>query len=137
MVMSRSMAFELMSVISPYNYTNNVIHLTQCDILDQSAFHNMSISKTHWLDLKYCYRFGKPNPHQLFEMFTKFNEEDPDDIRKDICARLKNESSLYGKVRTVHLLMLKTPVDTWVADMEKSDTFGDVLLLYALSQTFQ
>ena len=68
---------------------NNVIHLTQHDILDQSAFHNMSISKTHWLDLKYCYRFGKPNPHQLFEMFAKFNEEDPDDVHKDICARLK------------------------------------------------
>ena len=56
---------------------------------------------------------------------------------KTFVQDLKNESSLYGKVGTVHLLMLKTPFDTWVADMEKSDTFGDVLLLYALSWTFQ
>ena len=89
MAASRSMAFELLSIISPYNYTNNVIHLNSHDILDQSAFHSMEISKTHWLDLKYCYRYGKPNPQQLCEMFAIFNDEDAEDVRKDICSRLK------------------------------------------------
>ena len=126
-----------LSIISPYNYTNNAIDLTSCDILDQSAFHNMDISKTHWLDLKYCYRYGKPNPQQLCEMFANFNKEDPEDVHKDICNRLKNEGKLYSKVGTVHLLMLKMSFDTWLADMEKNENFGDVLLLYALSQTFQ
>ena len=131
------MAFELLSIISPYNYTNNVIHLTSHDILDQSAFHIMEISKTHWLNLKYCYRYSKPNPQQLCEMFTLSNNEDAEDVRKDICSRLKNEGDLYSKVGTVHLLMLKMNFDTWLADMEKNEIFGDVLLLYGLARTFQ
>ena len=63
------MVFELMNLVSPFNYTNNVLHLNISDILDQPAFDKLELSAKYWLDVRHCYRYGKKNPQQLFEIF--------------------------------------------------------------------
>ena len=126
-----------MNLVSPYNYTNNVVYLNKNDILDQPAFDNLELSAKYWLDIGHCYRYGKKNPQQLFEIFGYFNNEEPEDVRSDICKRIKMEMKLYAKVGTVHLLFISSDIEKWLKTMKNNRNYGDPLMLYALSRTFQ
>ena len=131
------MAFELMNLVSPYNYTRNLVHLNKNDILDQPAFDKMELSAKYWLDLRHCYRYGKKNPQQLFEIFGYFNSEEPEDVQSNICTRIKMEMELYAKVGTVHLLFIDSDIAKWLKAMKNNRNYGDPLMLYTLSRTFQ
>ena len=126
-----------MNLVSPYNYTNNVVHLNKNDILDQPAFDNLELSAKYWLDIRHCYRYGKKNPQQLFEIFGYFNNEEPEDVRSDICTCIKMEMELYAKVGTMHLLFIGSDIEKWLKAMKNNRNYGDPLMLYALSRTFQ
>ena len=131
------MAFELMNLVSPYNYTRNLVHLNKNDILDQPAFDKLELSAKYWLDLRHCYHYGKKNPQQLFEIFGYFNSEEPEDVRSDICTRIEMEMELYAKVGTVHLLLIDSDIARWLKAMKNNRNYGDPLMLYVLSRTFQ
>ena len=131
------MAFELMNLVSLFNYTNNVLHLNKSDILDQPAFDKLELSAKYWLDVRHCYRYGKKNPQQLFEIFGCFNNEEPEDVRSDICNCIKMEMKFYGKVGTVHLLFVSSDIEKRVKTMKNNHDYSDPLMLYALSRTFQ
>ena len=120
MAASNSMAFELMNLVSPFNYTNNVLHLNKSDILDQPAFDKLELSAKYWLDVRHCYRYGKKNPQQLFEIFGCFNNEEPEDVRSDICNCIKMEMKFYGKVGTVHLLFISNDIEKWLKTMKNN-----------------
>ena len=126
-----------MNLVSPYNYTNNVVHLNKNDILDQPAFDNLELSAKYWLNVRHCYRYGKKNPQQLFEIFGYFNSEEPEDVRSDICTHINMELELYAKVGTVHLLFIGSGIEKWLKAMKNNRNYGDPLMLYALSRTFQ
>ena len=123
------MAFELMNLVSPFNYSNNVLHLNKSDILDQPAFDKLELSAKYW--------YSKKNSQQLFEIFGCFNNEEPEDVRSDICNRIKIEMKFYGKVGTVHLLFISNDIEKWLKMMKNNRNYGDPLMLYALSRTFQ
>ena len=131
------MAFELMNLVSPYNYTRNLVHLNKNDILDQPAFDKLELSAKYWLDLRHCYRYGKKNLQQLFEIFGYFNSEEPEDVRSDICTHIKMEMELYAKVGTVHLLFIDSDIAKWLKAMKNNRNYGDPLMLYTLFRTFQ
>ena len=92
---------------------------------------------SYWLDVRHCYRYGKKNLQQLFEIFGCFNNEEPEDVRSDICNRIKMEMKLYAKVGTVHLLFISNDIEKWLKIMKNNRNYGDPLMLYTLSRTFQ
>ena len=131
------MARDLLHLLSPYSYTNSIGTLTGREIVKQSNFSKTALGARFWLDTRRCYRLGRKNPDQLFEIFAAFNGEDPDDVRSDMWARIKMEKPLYSKVGHIILSLQHISMDTWITNMQKKETFGDELMLYALARTFQ
>ena len=131
------MAGELLQMLTPYNYSNTVIHLTMKDIVTQKVYPRTMLSDTHWLDTRRCYSQRRKNPQQVFEVFATFNEEEPIQVRKNIIAWIKQEYSFYSTVGSEHLRKLKITLDDWLKLMASDNVFGDKLMVYALSQTYQ
>ena len=100
---SCSISHELLSSISQYNYTSEVVHLAVRDVLPQCAYKLTGLSKNYWLDTRRCYRLGCKNPDQLYELFGALNEEDPDEVRVDIITWIRNEFNFYNTVGKTHL----------------------------------
>ena len=107
------------------------MHLNKNDILDQPAFDNLELSAKYWLDVRHCYCYRKK------KIFGCFNNEEPEDIRFDICKHIMMEMKLYAKVGTVHLLFISSDIEKWLKTIKNNRNYGDPLMLYALLRTFQ
>ena len=130
------MASELFHLLSEYNYTRQVIHLTQKDVLTQKVFPHMPLSTMYWLDMCRCYKHRKKNVQQLFELFATFNEEDALNVRSEMIKCIRQEKSFYESVRYNHLKRMKLSLDDWLQLMSSDSNFADELMLYALSRTY-
>ena len=134
---SRSMAGELLHMLTPYNYSNTVIHLTMKDIVTQKVYPRTMLNDTHWLDTRQCYFQRWKNLQQLFEVFATFNEEEPKQVCKKIISRIKEEYSFYNSLGSEHLCKIKMTLDEWIELMASDNVLGDELMVYALSRTYQ
>ena len=132
-----SIVHELLNLISQYNYTNMIGYISPRQSISHGDYHKYYLSEEYWLDTRRCFRYGKENPDQLFEIFGAFNDEDPIDVHDDICNRISRESELYASVGHVTLGMRSLHISDWIKSMQKPDTFSDELMLFALSRTYQ
>ena len=114
-----------------------VIHLTNRDILTQKVFPHMPLSQTYWLDTRRCYNQQKKNSQKLFEIFGSFNDEPANQVRSAMITHIKAERDFYSLVGDQHLKKLKLSIDEWLGLMHSDSVFGDELMLYALARTYQ
>ena len=134
---SSSIALEIMNMISPHNYVDQVSHITQRDVFPQHTYPLMPLSEIYWLDTRKCYRQKRKNLTQLFKVFGALNNEDPETIRSDMISRIKHECNYYKHVDRDHLKRIGLNINQWLNLMESSSVFADELMLFALARTFK
>ena len=137
MAANNKIARELLNIISPYNYIHQIALLSRNDIILQSNFHKTKLSNDYCLGTRRCYRYGKRNLDQLFELFSTFNNSDASELREEMCDRVKDEKKLYDSVGHVPVRLKCNNIDTWIKSMCNHEMFADELMLFAMARTFQ
>ena len=132
-----SMSNELWDLILPYNYTMSVLHLTVCDVMPQKYFVNQELSRTHWLDVRNCYKQRRKNSHHVFEIFARYNSDTPENIRQTVIGMIKLEKNYYNEVGHHHIKKSKMSIDEWLKLMSFNAVFADELMIFTLCRTFQ
>ena len=128
---------ELLHLLSPYNYTDNIAHLSVKDVFPQKLYALTELNEQYWMDTRRCYRNRRKNSNQIFELFAALNNEDPANLHKDMISRIIEEKSLYSNIGVTHLKKLKLSKDEWLMLMASESVFADELMIFALSRTFQ
>ena len=131
------MAGELFHLLSPYNHINIIAHLSNKDIFAQKHFVHHWLNKSYWMDTRKCYKQRRKNSQQIFEIFGAFNEENPSQVRENIVKLIQQEKDIYSSVGQHHLRRSKLSIEEWIMLMSSDSVFGDELMLYALSRTYQ
>ena len=108
---------ELLSLLSPYNFTKTIFHLANGDALPQCHFPCSELSKHYWLDTWRCYTRGRKNAQYVFEIFGSYSDERASDVRHDMIHGIKGECELYAQVGYAHLKMLGLTIDQWLTLM--------------------
>ena len=137
MAADNKIARELLNVVSPYNYISSITLLSRNDIMQQTLFHKTSLSEEYWLDTRHCYRYGRHNPDHLFELFGAFNDCKASELREEMCSRVEEEKDFYDSVGHVPVRLKCNNIDMWIKSMKNQSIFGDKLMLFALSRSFQ
>ena len=132
-----SIANKLFDLLSAYNYTTDVTHLTNRDVLAQKVFPHTPLSHTYWLDTHRCYTQCKKNSQQLFELFGAFNDESAKTVRSAMITHINAEKEFYSHVSGQHLKKLKLSIEEWLNLMCSDSVFADELMLYTLARTYQ
>ena len=136
-MVSSSIVSELLHLLSTHNYSGDITHLTNRDVLAQKVYPHTPLSKTYWLDTCQCYTQWKKNSQQLFELFGVFNEEPATKVRSDMITHIIAEKEFYSCIRSNHLKKLKLSIDDRIQLMQLDSVFGDKLMLCTLSRTYQ
>ena len=131
------MAGKLFHLLSPYNHINIIAHLSIKDVFAQKHFVHHWLSKSYWMDTHKCYKQRCKYSQQIFEIFATFNEEEPSQVRKDIVKLIQQEKDLYSTIGQHHLRCSKLNIEEWIKLMLSDSVFGDELMLYTLSRTYQ
>ena len=63
-------------------------------------FQKTELGKLFRIDKTNCYIDGLFNNSQLFELFSRFSDEDAESIRSDIIERIESGSNVYEAVGT-------------------------------------
>ena len=134
---TENIAGELMQLLSPYNYTDRIQHLSNKEVFAQKLFMLTELSETHWLDMRKCYHHRCKNSNQVFELFGSFNNENPVQVRKDMIQHICDNRSFYANVGQEHLKCIKLTIDQWILLMSSDSVFGDELMIFALSRVYQ
>ena len=89
------------------------------------------------MDTRKCYKQRRKNSQQIFEIFGAFNEENLSQVRENIVKLIQQEKDIYSSVGQHHLRRSKLSIEKWIMLMSSDSVFGDELMLYALSRTYQ
>ena len=124
-------------MLSLYNYTGNIIHLSVKDVFLQKLYALTELNDNYWMDTRRCYQNRRKNSNQIFKLFAGLNNEDPSFLWKDMITRITEEKSLYSSIGSTHLKKLKLSIDEWLRLMSSDSVFADELMIFALSRTYQ
>ena len=97
-MVTKSIAEELLSCVSPYNYTKEISCLTMDDFVVIKQFPSSELGKIFTIDRLNCKQDGETNYAQLFELFRSFSDEDAESVRSDTMERIQTGSSVYEVV---------------------------------------
>ena len=133
---AKSLACELMSLLSPFNYQKQAQYLTPRDCLTPEDFIKMPLSKYYAVDIDKTLCRGKPNPQILYDIFGEFSQEESADVKLHTLDLISQEIDLYEKIGTTYLLHLGISMEGWLNMMLRKTSFADELMLYALSRSY-
>ena len=66
-----------------------------------------------------------------------YNDDEPENVRKLVLENIIKDKELYMNVGQEHLRHLKIDIDSWIKLMSSDSVFGDELMIFALSRTYQ
>ena len=132
-----SMAKELLSLVSPYSYSDNISKINPSDVVLPPAWPMMPMSTDYWIDTSYCYTDKNlRNPNCLFDMFSRYSGELPIDVRNDVLDSILEENLFFESVGRNFMKEVCTHLNLWVKEMRDPLSYGDEMLLYALSRRY-
>ena len=134
---SSSISTELFNMLSPYNFTETISHLSVKDVFAQKLFPLTELSDNYWMDTRRCYRYQKKNSDQIFELFTSFNDASPKQVRTEIIQYITNEKETFARIGYYHLKRLKLSITNWLKLMSANSVFVDELMIFTLSKLYQ
>ena len=123
-------------MLSPYNFTQSIPHLSVKDVFAQKLFPFTELSESYWMDTRKCYKNRKKNSNQIFEMFTIFDDESPIQVHRNIIQHIIMDKEFYARVGSYHLKCLKLNVDSWIKLMSFDSVFADELMIFALLKIY-
>ena len=78
---SKTIAKELLSLVSPYNYRTVIPGLTTDDFMPLHRFQTSMLGNLFTINKSNCVQNGIINNDHLFSMFGQLSEEDADSVR--------------------------------------------------------
>ena len=97
----------------------------------------MSMSTDYWIDISYCYTDKNlRNPNYLFDMFSHYSGELPIDVHHGVFDSILEENLFFENVGCNYMKEICINLNDWVKDMRDPLSFGDKMLLYALSRRY-
>ena len=72
---AKSITAELLSLVSPFHYISKIGCLTTDDFVTVKLFQKTELGKLFRIDKTNCYIDGLFNNSQLFELFSRFRDE--------------------------------------------------------------
>ena len=93
-----SLAKELLSLVSPFNYKSLISCLDTDDFMSVCSFKDHVLSEMFVIDKSACIRNGEINNHHLFETFGVFSDEDADSVHSDIIEHIETGKNVYKHV---------------------------------------
>ena len=133
---AKSIAAELLSLVSPFHYRSKIECLTTDDFVTVQLFQKMELGKMFHIDKSNCYIDGLFNNSQLFELFGCFSDEDVESVRSDIIERIESGANVYKTVGEDFFAIHETSFTEWAVSACGSYYYGDELLLYVLCRVF-
>ena len=133
---TKSIAEELLSCVSPYNYSKEISCLTTDDFVVLKQFPSSELGTIFTIDRSNCKQDGEINYAQLFELFGSFSDEDAESVHSDTMERIQTGSSVYEIVGKEFFEKQCTSFREWALSACNCYYYGDELLIYALCQIF-
>ena len=133
---AKSIATELLSLVSPFHYTSKIDCLTTDDFVTVKLFQKTELGKLFRIDKTNCYIDGLLNNSQLFELFGHFSDEDTEGVRSNIIERIESGSNVYEAVGKEFFAIWEITFKEWAVSACSSYYYGDELLLYVLCRVF-
>ena len=90
-----SILSELYTTISPIAYSDYINYIVPRDGMTLSDFQCSKLSKDYWVDTQYCFDHGVVNEDMLFELCSKFSEDDTITVRANMIGEVRNYKSWY------------------------------------------
>ena len=94
----KSLAEELLSLVSPYSYSQQIMCLDTDDFMPLRTFWNHKLSRLSIIDKSGCIKNGDINNEHLFEMFGLYSDEEPESVRTDIIECIETGKHVYSAV---------------------------------------
>ena len=94
----KSLVEELMSLVSPHMYTEQIECLDTDDFMPLKSFQTHDLSDLFVIDWSTCIINGEINNEHLFSTLSQFSDEDPESVRTDIIETIKSGKHIYNAV---------------------------------------
>ena len=135
-MVSKSIAEELFSLVSPYNYRSVIPCLTTDDFVPIQVFQRSYIGKL--FSIKGGHKCdGKVNYEHLYELFGRYSGETADAVRDDVLEQIKTSQLVYEQVGQIFLCKMREwSFNEWAVSVCSHYYYGDELLLFTLCRLF-
>ena len=129
---SNSIAKELLSLVSPYNYTDRISCLGTDDFVAIHKFSEYDLGKLFNIDRQNCLCDGELNSDHLYEVFGHFSDEDTESVHSDVVERIESGKVVYMAVGEEFFERRCCSFQDWALGICSQYYHGDELLLFTL-----
>ena len=133
---SRSMASELLSLVSPFNYQMLIPCLNADDFVPIKMFQRSQLGMIFNIDRSNCLHNGKVNNSHLFELFGAFSDEDAESVCSDTLEHINTGQEVYETVGQIFFAHREWNLIDWALTACSNYYYGDELLLFVLCRLF-
>ena len=131
-----SIARELYSLVSPFNYCEHISCLDTDDFMTVRCFKKHELSQLFVIDCSKCIIQGEINNDHLFETFGHFSDESLESVRMDIIKCIESGKKVYENVGIEFFECRHWSLQEWAMAVCSQFYHGDELLIYALCTVF-
>ena len=133
---TKTLAEELMSLVSPYMYTERIRYLDMDDFMPLKSFWTHELSDLFIVDQSTCIINGEINYKHLFSTFGQFSDEDPESVCTDIIERIESGKHIYNAVGVEFFEHRGWNITEWAMAICSQYYYGDELLLFVMCRVF-
>ena len=99
----KSVASELFSNLGIYDYRDYCACIVERDAVRMCDYHSLSISDTHFIDLRYCFVDNVFNPSHVLDYFAQYSGKDCNELHKQAIDLVKADKEHWIHVASVVL----------------------------------
>ena len=100
-----SIASKLFQSLEKYEYREYCQSIIEHDAVHMCDFHKLSISGTHFIDVRQCFIDNIFNPSHVLDYFTRFSGLNCFELRKQVIDILKSDREYWVHVASIVLLL--------------------------------
>ena len=135
---NRSMAGELLSVLSPYPYHSCVSNLHSSETVQLSKFNRDRLPANHWVDTKrFVTSSNRVLPNALFEMFGEYSSETGAEVRDNLVGWTYDNFREIRTATNIALSQRRIELKEWIQEMSDEKTPGDEIALFILCKMYR
>ena len=130
------LAAELLQIIRDSRYNPVISPLNNEDKMTRKDFNSSPLSKSYWLDTSQCYINRKKNPLSMYQLFSFWSGDEPEELKATILDLIKVNYAYYKRVSLLWLKCKGISFTNWLHDRINPHNAGDELMLFAMCREF-
>ena len=131
-----SITKELLSLVSPYNYTERICCLDTDNFVTIHKFRDYELGKLFDINKVNCVKNGGINNNHLYEVFGRFSDKDAESVQSDVVERIETGKSVYTQVCEEFFDRHGWSFKEWALAICSHFYHGDEMLLFTLCRIF-